>query len=159
MQEQNSEKIVSLSVRATKMTARVLKAVIGEYLKHQKNKQPKVYKGKQSVKHLVQNSKDKLVNIEITDQNIKVFNKTARKYGIDYSLKKDSSADPPMYLIFFKVKDADVMTAAFGDFMKKSMEKEKKPSVKARLKTLGQQVAVKAQERKREKSKAREAEL
>lgn len=47
------------------------------------------------------------------------------------------------------------MTAAFGDFMKKSMEKEKKPSVKARLKTLGQQ----AQERKREKSKAREAEL
>lgn len=32
MQEQNSEKIVSLSVRATKMTARVLKAVIGEYL-------------------------------------------------------------------------------------------------------------------------------
>lgn len=49
MQEQNSEKIVSLSVRATKMTARVLKAVISEYLKHQKNKQPKVYKGKQSV--------------------------------------------------------------------------------------------------------------
>ena len=40
MQEQNSEKIVSLSVRATKMTARVLKAVISEYLKHQKNKQP-----------------------------------------------------------------------------------------------------------------------
>lgn len=155
MQEQNSEKVVSLLVRATKMTARVLKAVIGEYLKHQKNKQPKVYKGKQSVKHLVRNSKDKLVNIEITDQNIKVFNKTARKYGIDYSLKKDSSFDPPMYLIFFKAKDADVMTAAFGDFMKKSMEKEKKPSVKARLKTLGQQ----AQERKREKSKAREAEL
>ena len=128
-------------------------------MKHQKNKQPKVYKGKQSVKHLVRNSKDKLVNIEITDQNIKVFNKTARKYGIDYSLKKDSSADSPMYLIFFKAKDADVMTAAFGDFMKKSMEKEKKPSVKARLKTLGQQVAVKAQERKREKSKTREAEL
>ena len=49
MQEQNSEKVVSLSVRATKMTARVLKAVIGEYLKHQKNKQPKVYKGKQNL--------------------------------------------------------------------------------------------------------------
>lgn len=87
MQEQNAEKVVSLSVRATKMTANLLKAAISEYLKHQKNKQPKVYKGKQSMKHLVQNSKDKLVNIEITDQNIKVFNKTARKYGIDYSLK------------------------------------------------------------------------
>lgn len=159
MQEQNSEKVVSLTVRATKMTANLLKSAISEYLKHQKNKQPKVYKGKQSVKHLVQNSKDKLVNIEITDKNIKVFNKTARKYGIDYSLKKDKSADPPMYMIFFKAKDADVMTAAFGDFMKKSMEKEKKPSIKARLKTLGQQVQVKAQERKREKSKVQEAEL
>lgn len=73
---------MSLSVRATKMTANLLKSVISEYLKHQKNRQPKVYKGKQSMKHLVRNSKDKLVNIEITDQNIKVFNKTARKYGM-----------------------------------------------------------------------------
>lgn len=41
MQEQNSEKVVSLTVRATKMTANLLKSAISEYLKHQKNKQPK----------------------------------------------------------------------------------------------------------------------
>ena len=159
MQEQNAEKVVSLSVRATKMTANVLKSVIREYMKHSKTKQPKVYKGKQSMKHLMQNSKDKIVNIEITDRNIKSFNSTARKYGIDYSLKKDTSVAPPMYQIFFKARDTEVMTAAFKDFLKKSMEKEKKPSIRAHLKTLGEQVKAKSQERTREKSKVREAEL
>jgi len=36
----------------------------------------------------------------------------ARKYSIDYSLKKDKSVDPPKYLVFFRAKDVDVMTAA-----------------------------------------------
>lgn len=78
MQEQNSEKVVSLSVRATKVTANVLKSAVKAYLSAQKNKSPKVYKGKQSVKHLIQKG-EKLTNIEVTDQNIKSFNKTARK--------------------------------------------------------------------------------
>ena len=130
MQEQNSEKVVSLSVRATKVTANVLKSAVRAYLSAQKNKSPKVYKGKQSVKHLIQKG-EKLTNIEVTDQNIKSFNKTARKYGIDYSLKKDGLEKPPRYFIFFKAK----------------------------LKTLGEQVKQKAQERTREKNKTREAEL
>ena len=69
MQEQNSEKVVSLSVRTTKVTANVLKSAVRAYLSAQKNKSPKVYKGKQSVKHLIQKG-EKLTNIEVTDQNI-----------------------------------------------------------------------------------------
>ncbi len=53
MQEQNSEKVVALSVKATKMTANVLKSAIRQFLQAQKQKQPKIYRGKQSVKHLV----------------------------------------------------------------------------------------------------------
>ena len=158
MQERNSEKVVSLSVKATKVTANVLKSAVKTYLSAQKNKFPKVYKGKQSVKHLIQKG-EKLTNIEVTDQNIKSFNKTARKYGIDYSLKKDSSEKPPRYFIFFKAKDAEVMNAAFKDFLGKELKKKEKPSVKARFKTLGEQVKQKAQERTREKNKTREAEL
>ena len=41
MQEQNSEKVVSLSVRATKVTANVLKSAVRAYLSAQKNKSPK----------------------------------------------------------------------------------------------------------------------
>jgi len=54
--------------------------------------------------------------------------------------------------------DAEVMNAAFKDFVGKELKKKEKPSIKARLKTLGEQVKQKAQERTREKNKTREAE-
>lgn len=41
MQERNSEKVVSLSVKATKVTANVLKSEVKTYLSAQKNKSPK----------------------------------------------------------------------------------------------------------------------
>ena len=41
-----------------------------------------------------------MVNIEITDKNIKSFERYSRKYGINYALKKDKSKEPPVYLVF-----------------------------------------------------------
>ena len=46
-------------------------------------------------------------NIEITDQNIKAFSATAKKYGIDFALKKDTTGEIPRYLVFFKGRDAE----------------------------------------------------
>ena len=71
-------------------------------------------------------------NIEITDQNIRAFSATAKKYGIDFALKKDTSGEIPRYLVFFKGRDADVITAAFREFSAKNLEKEKKPSIRTR---------------------------
>ncbi len=157
MQERNAEKMISLSVRATKMSANVLKSAIRHFLTAQKNKSPKVYKGKQSVKHLAKGG-EKLTNIEITDQNIKSFSRVARKYGIDYSLRKDKSEDPPRYFVFFKAKDTDTMTAAFKEFLGKEMDKDKKPSIREKLRKLVKEVADKNKERTREKNRNREAE-
>lgn len=39
-------------------------------------------------------------NIEVTDKNIKSFEKVARKYGVDFAIKKDKSVTPPKYLVF-----------------------------------------------------------
>ena len=47
----------------------------------------KTYQGKQSIKNLV-GSGSKLEDIPITAENIGDFKSTARKHGIDYSLKK-----------------------------------------------------------------------
>ena len=69
-------------------------------------------------------------NIEITDENIKAFEATAKKYGIDFALKKDKSTSPPRHLVFFKGRDADVLKAAFDEFSKKKLTKEKLPSVR-----------------------------
>ena len=74
-----------------------------------------------------------LTNIEITDGNIKSFERIARKYAIDFSLKKDASEQPPKYIVFFKAKDVDVMTAAFKEFAGNELKKTKKPSRRKRL--------------------------
>ena len=68
-------------------------------------------------------------NIEVTDGNIKSFERTASKYGLDFALKKDVSVEPPSYLVFFKGRDVDVMTAAFKEFSAKtSSRRNSRPS-------------------------------
>ena len=119
------------------MTARVLKSAISKYLTHQKQRNrdsPKDVhpQGKQSVKQLVEQGQG-VSNIEITDGNIKSFERVARKYGVDYALKKDASKTVPRYLVFFKARDADALTAAFKEFTTKTLKREKKPSVLSRL--------------------------
>lgn len=125
MQDEVNEKTVSLCIRCGKVTANLLKAAMKKALtkmeqekqKLQGQKQPKqdkedkTYKGKQSMDKLMKQNVQ-LSNIEITDGNIKSFERVAKKYSIDFSLKKDVNADPPRYYVFFKARDADVMTAA-----------------------------------------------
>ena len=147
MQEEVENKSVAISIKATKLTANVLKAALLKALEEMEKKQknPKIYKGKQSVKHLVRQGAG-VSNIEITDGNIKSFEKVARKYGIDFALKKADDR----YLVFFKGRDADVLTAAFREFSKKKLDKERKPSVR---RDLAEKKAEAAQTVKRDKVK------
>lgn len=95
MQEEMERKTVAISVKAGKLTADLLKKAITKALaemeKSQKN--PKIYRGKQSVKHLVRQGAG-VSNIEVTDGNIKSFERVARKYGVDFALKKDTTSQP-----------------------------------------------------------------
>lgn len=134
MQEEINQRTVAISVSASKMSARVLQSVLRkfltEYQNRKNNKQMKSYRGKQTLKQLIK-SDATLSNIEITDENIKSFEKSAKKYGIDYALKKDKSQNPPKYIVFFKGKDLDVITNAFEDYTKKVIKK--KPSIRKLL--------------------------
>ena len=42
---------------------------------------------------------------------------------MDYAVKKDRSSSPPKYLIFFKGRDADALTAAFTEYTSKKVRK------------------------------------
>ena len=95
-----------------------------------------------------------LSNIEVTDGNIKSFEKYARKYDIDYCLKKDRSAAPPRYYVFFKAKDVDAMTAAFKEYSGVQLKKGKKPSIRKKL-ALAKERAAKHREREKTKRKER----
>jgi len=96
-------------------------------------------------------------NIEITDSNIKAFERTANKYGIDYALKKDVSQTPPRYLVFFKGRDIDVMTAAFKEFSQGVVKQNEKPSI---LQKLSRQIQLmKNQQRERQKQKTKDRDM
>ena len=135
MQEEVTQKTIALSVKTARVTADVLKNMLRKYLSGQKQKGKNPYKvGKQSYKELKSQGSG-LSNIEITDGNIKSFERVARKYGIDFALKKDSSSSPPRYLVFFKSKDADALTAAFQEYSGKVVKKQEKekPSIRKQL--------------------------
>ena len=89
-------------------------------------------------------------NIEITDGNIKSFQRVARKYSVNYALKKDTSGEIPKYLVFFKARDADALTAAFQEYAVREIRREKKPTIQEQL----QKAQVKRKTRERaEKSR------
>ena len=135
MQEEVEQRTVTLAVSTSKMTANVLKSAISKYLAYRKDKAkngPVKPCGKQSVKKLVQQDKG-VTNIEITDKNIKDFERIARKYGVDFALKKDKTGAIPKHPVFFKARDADALTAAFKEYTAKTDRKKERPSVLQKL--------------------------
>lgn len=71
--------------------------------------------------------------MEITDDNIGSFKRVARKYGLDFALKKDKTAEEPTYIVYFKGRDVDVMTQAFKEYTQKHVQSQEKPSIIAKL--------------------------
>ena len=144
MQEEVENRTLTLVVSGTKFTGRLFKAAISKYMAHRREKKlekqrsrdsPVTPKGKQTVKQLIGQNQG-VSNIEINDPSIKDFERIARKYGVDYAVKKDRSALPPKYLIFFKARDADALTAAFSEYTQKKVKKadrSERPSVLEKL--------------------------
>ena len=135
MQDEVNEKTIALYIKTGKLTAQTLQKAMKAILSKGKKQLAKPPQGKQSLKQLMKQNAG-VSNIEITEGNIKAFESTAKKYGIDFALKKDATESPPRYLVFFKGRDADVLTAAFKEFSAKKLTQEKKPSIRKLLSTL-----------------------
>ena len=125
--EDVEQKSVVLVVKGVKITGRLLaKAMAATLRQFRKTRDAP---GKQTFKQLAKGGS--LQNIEVTDSNIKAFEPVARKYGIRYKLVRDTSETPPKWLVFFRAKDADAMTAAFREFAAKTLKRETaRPSVR-----------------------------
>lgn len=160
MQDEINEKTVAISIKATKLTAqtlqKALKLLLAQMKKqHDKNKIPH---GKQTLKQLARQNAG-LSNIEITEGNIKDFESTAKKYGVDFALKKDSTENPPRYLVFFKGRDADALTEAFREFSAKKLQRDKKPSIRKLLSKLKEAAQSRNAQRDKVKNKDKEIAL
>ena len=101
MQDEVNTKVVAIMIKGGKISAEVLKKALDKFVqeieKAQKQmQQPKTYRGKQSIKHLMSQNAA-ISNIEVTDGNIKSFERVARKYNVDFAVKKDKTVEPPKY--------------------------------------------------------------
>ena len=157
MQEEVTGKSVALIIDGTKMSEQVLEKALQKFLEAQKNKSLRMHRGKQTLKQLAGQNAG-LANIEISDKNIKAFTHVAKKYHVDFALKKDTAAEQPRYLVFFKSRDADAITAAFQEFASRKMGRDEKPSIRERLAQAKEQAAQKVEHRTldREKVKVKE---
>jgi hypothetical protein len=140
---------------SAKLLAKAMKAFL-EQAKKTKQKIDAPKQGKQSVKQLTRQGVG-VSNIEISDKNIKAFESVARKYGVDFALTKDTTEKPPKWLVFFKGRDADAITAAFKEFSANQLNRTtKKPSVIQGLRNLMEKVASQVLDKTKHKDKGRE---
>lgn len=132
------------------MLAKILAKVVSEM------NGTSVHHGKQSVKQLVRQGAG-ISSIPVKDSEVRGFERIAKKYGVDFAIKKDSSSQPPKFLVFFKARDAEALTAAFSEFTTKTLNREnKKPSILSTLNKMKEIVKSQVTDRVRNKDKGRE---
>ena len=139
----------------------MFKAAIAKYLAHRKEVKAQKARdgpvkpcGKQSVKELIGQNQG-VSNVEVTDPSIRQFDRVARKYGVDYAIKRDKDHDPPRFLIFFKSRDADALTAAMQEYAGKKVRRIQRPSVLQKLARFRSQVKKPTVDREKRKEQVR----
>ena len=159
MQEEVENRTINLAISTTRLTARSVIAGIRKYLQHREKVKARkgirdtAVHGKQSVKQLLGQNQG-TTNVEIDKDGIRDFERLAKKYGVDFAVRKDKSVDPPRYLVFVRSKDADALDAICKEHQARSLTKDKKPSVLAQLKKFKEMVAAiprKVREKKQER--------
>ena len=141
LQEEVEQKTFNIVVSTTKLTARtILNAGRTALQQYQSKLLADKSSGKQSVRMLLRQNRG-VSSVEISKTGIRGFERYAKKYGIDYAIRKDTSEVPPRYLVFFKAPDAEAFQSAFREYSASLLNKDKRPSVLARLQELVQAAA------------------
>ena len=140
MQEEIENKSVTLIINSSKLTARTLATAFMKFLRYSKGKLKEHHdvkpQGKQTVKELIAQNQG-VEKTELADKaEVKTFDHIAKQYGVDYAIKKDKTGEIPRYLVFFKARDADALTAAFTEYTGKKAKAKEKPSVIQMLRAL-----------------------
>ncbi len=154
MQEEVDQKTIALAVKTGKLTAQVLQAAIQKYLAARQKGTGKARHGQQSLRQLKKDG-SALSNIEITDANIGLFKPCAKKYDIDFTLRKDRTTHPPRYIVIFKSKQADNLEQAFKEFTAKKLKQQERPSIRKTLAVLKEKAAARSSQQAKEKIKER----
>ena len=131
IQDHTNQQSVALSIKSTKITARLLAKAMQAFLKRARS--PTLKHGKQSLKSLSKQGAS-IENIEVSGDDVGSFKKIARKYHIDFAIKKDESTSPPNWIVFFKSRDSKSLDLAFKEYSREVLKhKTQKPSMSTEL--------------------------
>lgn len=144
MNEEVASKTVNLAVTSAKVTVRTLvRALAKADQKHKQKKavknQKKVYNkqmkknepkhGKQTIKQLIGQGQG-VSSMDVGDSGMRDFKRIANKYGVDFAIVKDKTADPPRYVTFFKARDADAINQVLKEYTAKQIKRKDKAQAK-----------------------------
>lgn len=150
MQEEVENRTVNLAILTTRLSGRTIISAFRLWKSHHNNVKAKkaaeqanedtTPHGKQSIQELIGQNQG-VSSIDIQNTNIRDFEKIANKYGVDYAITRDKTVTPPKYMVFFKARDADALTAAFAEYSNQRLKAKDKPSVLKQLGKLKELVA------------------
>ena len=116
-----NEKIIEIMFTASQITDEILKSVLLDFTKG------KADRGGKMPYYQIQ-KQGKLENIEVSEDNLKIFNSVAGKYNLSYSVKAEKNTDESdkrNYHVYFKARDSDTMLRAFKEYAGKITTKDK----------------------------------
>ena len=150
MQEEVENRTVNLAISTTRLSGRTIISAFRLWKSHHNNVKAKkaaeranedtTPHGKQSIQELIGQNQG-VSSIDIQNTNIRDFEKIANKYGVDYAITRDKTVTPSKYMVFFKARDADALTAAFAEYSNQRLKAKDKPSVLKQLGKLKELVA------------------
>lgn len=128
MQDEINQQTVALMIHGTKISVEIFRQAMVALARKRNQLTDKIEinttkHGKQSLRSL-QNQGAQLSTVKISEENIGEFESIAKKYEIDYSLKRDRNPDHPCYIVLFKARDVDLMDAAFREYAGNVLEHE-----------------------------------
>lgn len=152
--EDVSRRTIAVSIKATKLTGRVLAQAclaVGRKIKkaHRARQTPH---GKQTVRKLMGHG---AATNSIEVESPKDFDRVARRWNVDYAFYKNGDGK---YLLFFKSKQADAITACFGEYSRRVLDRPRarRVPILERMKRAGELVRGRERTQERKKEAVRE---
>ena len=156
MQEEIENRTVNLAISTGRLTMRAIETGVRAYLEHHQRrkvtKASEIPHGMQTVKQLIGQNQG-VSTMEITDKNIRMFQRIAKKYGVDFAVQRDKSSVTSNYLVFFKARDADVLDAVLKEYTAHALSQRGRKSILKKLEQFKERVAAipkRVRDRKRE---------
>ena len=149
--EDVSRRTIAVSIKATKLTGRVLAQAclaVGRKIKKTYRARQTPH-GKQTVRQLMGHG---AATNSIEVESPKDFGRVARRWNVDYAFYKNGDGK---YLLFFKSKQADAITACFGEYSRRVLDRPRtrRVPILERMKRAGELLRQRPQ-----KERAKEAE-